>query len=195
MMNELLKTVVWRTWTATDGGANGPVVFTSTGVKALFTAVSPVRLLKWGFLASNVAVAQTSSAMKLTLGSLPAPSGTNTAIDTLTTVASSGFALGFGGYRSGFTASTDATTPLSQVSNAGPVPDQGTWPIYSGQQQFTLSVGQQWAITMSTASDNTGQGLLFIEYVLLPITLPSGYTLPSGDTDTSLTDNYTSFAS
>jgi hypothetical protein len=194
MLNELLKTVIWRSTTATDGGANGPVVFTSTGTKVLFTAVAPVRLLKWGFLAANVAVAQTSSAMKFTLSSLPAPGGSATAIDTLTTVASSSFALGYGGYRAGFTTSTTATTPASQVTNAGPIGNTANT-TESGQQQFTLSVGQQWQIAVTTASDNTGQGILWIEYVLLPITLPSSYTLPSGDTDTSLTDNYTSFAS
>lgn len=200
MLNELLKSVVWRTTTATDGGANGPVVFTSTGTKVLFTAVAPVRLLKWGFLANNVAVAQTSSAMAFSLSSLPQAGGSATVIDTLTTVASSSFALGTGGYRETFTPSTAATTPPSQNAQAGPIGNTANT-TESGQQQMTLSVGQQWQIAVTTASDNTGTGVLFLEYVLLPISKPSGYGFTT-DPDyspqpgsVSLTDNYTQFAS
>lgn len=200
MLQELLKSVVYRTTTATDGGANGPVVFTSTGVKCLFTSPAPVRLLKWGFIANNVAVAQTSSAMAFSLSSLSAPGATPAVIDTLTTVASSAFALGFGGYRETFNPSTSATTPASQISQAGPIGNTANT-TESGQAQFTLSVGQQWSITVTVASDNTGTGILFLEYVLLPITKPSGYgfttdpDFSSQPGSVSLTDNYTQFAS
>lgn len=194
MLIELLKSVVVRSLQATDGGANGPVVFTSTGAKYIFTAVAPVRLLKWGFLASNVAIAQTASAMQLTLSSLPAPGGSLTQIDTLTTVAASAYALGFGAYRETFAASVaNVLTPPSEIPQAGPIGSQPNV-INAGQTQFTLSVGQQWSIGVGVASDNTGQGLIFLEYVLLPIAKPSGYGVTNAGT-VSLTDNYTQLAS
>ena len=195
MLHELLHTVVKESGNVTDGGAAGAGVFTSTGDKYILTATAPLRLLKWGFLVTNTAVAQTSSAMAFELDLRPtAGSDSNrVSMDTLTTVASSSFALGTGGFRETFTASTQATTPASEVANAGPIGN--TQYLYSGQQQITLSVGQQLVIKVATASDNTGQGKLFFEYVLLPINKPSGYTLPSGETDVSLTDNYTAFAS
>jgi hypothetical protein len=196
MLQELLKSVVWRTYTATDGGANGPVVFTSTGVKAIFTAVAPVRILKWGFLVNDTAISQASgSAMALKLTKYPTVGTTSgqSDVDTLTTAASQAFALGTGGYREFFTASTSSTSTKSQVTNAGPI---GGTPntVYSGQAQFTLSVGQGVAMNVTTAADTTGKGIIFLEYVLLPISEPSGY----GTTDAgvvSLTENYTQFAS
>lgn len=194
MMNELLKTVVAQSGTASDGGANGPVLYTTTGDKFIFTAVAPIRLLKWGFLTTAVAVAQTSSAMAFKL-SKRVTAGTDTGrvdIDTLTTVASSSYALAFGAYRDGFTVSTKSTTK-DEPTGFGPIgvnaPDQE-----SGQAQFTLSVGQQWVINVTTASDNTGQGKVFIEYVLLPISRPSGYGTTDAGT-VSLTENYTRLAS
>ena len=195
MLIELLKSVVVQSSTATDGGANGPVVFTTTGDKMIFTAIAPVRMLKWGFMVANVAVAQTSSAMAFKLSFRPT-AGSDTArtdVDTLTTAASSSYALGTGGYREFFTPSAKTTTPVSQVAAAGPI--GSTAPLnYGGQLQATLKAGQQWVLNVTTASDNTGQGKLFIEYVLLPISEPSGY----GTTDAgvvSLTENLTQFAS
>lgn len=203
MMQELLKSVVWRTYTASDGGANGPVLFTSTGVKAIFTAVAPVRLLKWGFLVNDTAVSQASGsamAMKLTLYPTVGSTSGQSDIDTLTTTASEAFVLGTGGYRDFFTPSTDATTPASQLAAAGPLGSADN-NIYSGQQQAQLSVGQGWAINVTTAADTTGKGILFVEYVLLPISKPSGYgyatdpDFSSQPGSVSLTDNYTRFAS
>lgn len=195
MLIELLKSQIVRSFTATQGGANGPVLFTSTGVKFIFTAFAPVRLLKWGFLVNDTAVAQTSSAMAFKLTKYPTSEATTNAvdIDTLTTVASSSYAIGTGGYREFFTPSTKTSTPVSQTSSAGPI--GGTQPSNeAGQQQLTLSVGQGLAVNVTTASDNTGKGIVFMEYVLLPISAPSGY----GTTDAgvvSLTENYTQFAS
>lgn len=198
MLNEFLKSVVVQSFSATDGGSNGPVVFTSTGDKFTFTAAVPIRLLKWGFIVDKVAVAQTASAMKFTLYTIPASaagggSGGGTAVDTLTTTATSGFALGTGGYRDPWTTSTTATSPPSEGTQAGPIGNTANT-ITSGQQQLTLSVGQQFVINVTTASDNTGQGRVWIEYVLLPITKPSGYGVTQAGT-VSLTENYTRFSS
>lgn len=194
MLHEFLKSVVVQSFSATDGGSNGPVVFTSTGDKFIFTAAAPVRLLKWGFMVANTAVAQTSSAMQFNLDQrVTAGSDTGRVnIDTLTTAASSSYALGTGAYRDPWTTSTQATTPASQQSSAGP--EGETFYLYSGQAQMVLKAGQQWVIKCQVASDNTGQGKLFIEYELLPISKPSGY----GTTDAgvvSLTENLTRLAS
>lgn len=194
MLNELLKTIIVRSYQATDGGANGPVVFTSTGVKFIWTAFAPVRLLKWGFLAANVAVAQTSSAMQLLLNAIPAPGGTPVQIDTLTTAASAAYALGFGAYRETFTPSVaSVVTPPSEVAAGGPIGNTANT-IEAGQSQYTLSVGQQWSIQVGTASDNTGTGLVFLEMLLLPISKPSGYGTTTAGT-VSLTENYQQLAS
>ena len=196
MLQELLKSITWRTWTASNGGANGPVVFTSTGVKAIFTAYAPLRLLKWGFLVNDTAISQASGsafAMKLTKYPTSEATTNSSDIDTLTTAASQAFAIGTGGYREFFTASSKTSTPASQTSSAGPIGN--TVPSNeAGQAQFTLSVGQGVAINVTTAADTTGKGILFLEYVLLPISAPSGYGTTDAGT-VSLTDNYQQFAS
>lgn len=196
MMIELLKSVVVSSFTVTDGGANGPVAFTSTGDKMVLTALAPIRLLKWGFLITGTAMAQTSSAFAMKLSMRPtAGSDTNRVdLDTLTTVASSSYALGFGGYRETYAPSTaNVVTPPSTVPAGGPLGNTGNT-IEAGQQQYTLAVGQQWVIDVTTASDNTGTGKLFFEYVLLPISKPSQYGATNAGT-VSLTENYTQFAS
>lgn len=207
MLHELLKTEVYWSFSATQGGSNGPVVLTSTGDKMAFTAVAPIRLLKWGFLINDTAVAQTSSAMQLGLyktlaASAGGGSAGGTQVDTLTTVASEAFALGTGAYRDPYVASTSAQTPASEVSSGGPLGSSATNNlIYSGQQQLQLVVGDQFWVKVITASDNTGKGVCWLEYVLLPITKPSSYgfgaTSPDGVVagSVSLTDNYTHFAS
>jgi hypothetical protein len=195
MLQEFLKSVVVSSSTVTDGGANGPVVFTTTGDKMILTAIAPIRLLKWGFMVTGTAVAQTSSAMAFKLSFRPtAGSDTSrTDVDTLTTVASSSFALGTGGYREYFTASSKTSTPVSQVTAAGPIGN--TVPSNeAGQVQAVLKAGQQWVINVTTGSDNTGTGKLFFEYTLLPISEPSGYGTTDAGT-VSLTENYTQFAS
>jgi hypothetical protein len=197
MMNELLKTVVVKSYAATMAitgamGALGPVVFTSTGDKFIFTAVAPVRLLKWGVLFDQAALVTGGSNLVLTLASLPtAGSAANRAtIDTITiTDPNSAYVLGTGFFRRPYTASTTATTPVSQVAAAGPLGNTANT-TEEGQAQGYLNVGQAWVVAVTTAATTTGTGSVFIEYELLPITLPSGYGTTSAGTD-SMTENYT----
>lgn len=200
MMIELLKTVVTKskfaTMTQAGGavGANGPVVLTSTGDKFVFTAVAPVKLLKWGFLVDGVALVTGGTSLVLSLATCPT-SGSATGrvvIDTLTvTDPSSAYVLGTGAYRDPFTASVK-TTPSQEVSNAGPLGVDIN--VQSGQAQFQLSVGQQFAIAVTTAATTSGQVSLFIEYEMLPISKPSGYGTTDAGT-VSLTEKYTRVAS
>jgi hypothetical protein len=200
MMHELLKTVVLQsiaeTWTVPNVvGVNGPVDFTATGSKLVFNATAPVRLLKWGFLCDATAVVTGGSNLVFTLYFNPTAGSTasQAALDTLTVVdPSSAYVLGTGAYRDPFVASTVSTTPPSEVAAAGPLGASET--ISSGQMQDTLQVGQSWSISVTTAATTSGAGRLFIEYVLLPITKPSGYGVTSAGT-VSLTENYTRLAS
>lgn len=201
MMIELLKSVVAKSTFATMAsvggaiGANGPVVFTTTGDKFVFTATAPVKLLKWGFLADAVALVTGGTNLILTLAFAPtAGSATGRVnLDTLTvTDPNSAFVLGKGAYRDPFIASTVATTPISEVAAAGPL--GVAYQINSGQNQDTLQVGQQWIIGVTTAATTSGQGSIFIEYVLLPISKPSGYGVTDAGT-VSLTEAYTRQAS
>ncbi len=196
MLNELLKTVVHRSNRATENGANGPVVLTSTGDKYVVTAIAPMRLLKWGFMIDDTALDTTSAALILDLDKrITAGSDTGRVadIDTLTVaVTNQAYTLGKGAYRDGFTTSTKSTTQ-DQPSNSGPVggnaPDQE-----NGQGQFTLKAGEQWVIDVRQGAGTAGKGKLFIEAVLLPISKPSGYGTTDAGT-VSLTENYTRLAS
>lgn len=200
MLVEFLKTVVekskFATMTQAAGavGANGPVVLTSTGDKFVFTAVAPVRLIKWGFLVDGVAIVTGGTSVILKLDFCPtAGSATGrVTLDTLTvTDPNSAFVLGTGAYRDPFTASTK-TTPSQEPSGAGPLGVDIN--VQSGQAQYTLSVGQQWAIQVSTAGTTSGQVSLFVEYELLPISKPSSYGTTDAGT-VSLTEKYTRLAS
>jgi hypothetical protein len=207
MLQELLKSVV----KVFDGGTAGTVYLSiaSTGVKAEFQAVAPIRVLKWGVIATTLVASQTAAAqLSLIQRTAPGVTAAQATVDTLTLGANATspygvLAIGSGAYRDPWTTSTTATTPASQVSNSGPEGDSGTFDIVSGQQQLTLSAGQALAFNVVTAPDVSGVGLLFLEYVLLPITRPSGYGFPGNlDPDytaqpgsVSLTDIYTRYAS
>ena len=205
MMQELLKQLV----AVYDGGTAGTAAISvaSTGVKAEFHPMAPVRILKWGIVAATaIESAAAATQLSLILRTAPLVSAGQVTVDTLTlganaTSPNSVLAVGNGAYRDPWTVSTTATTPASQVGNAGPEGDQGTFPIVSGQQQLTLSAGQALALNVVTAPDVQGTGILFVEYVLLPISKPSGYgfttdpDFASQPGSVSLTDNFTRFAS
>lgn len=195
MMNELLQPRIVYSTTATDGGANGPVVFTTTGNKFVFSPVAPARLLKWGILIDDTALVTGGSSLvmkldkRITAGS---DTGIVSDIDTLTvTDPSSAYVLGTGAYRDPFTASTKGTT-AQQVTAAGPPGVDIN--IESGQAQFTLKAGEQWVVEVDTGATTSGKGKIWIEYVLLPISKPSGYGTTDAGT-VSLTENLTRLAS
>lgn len=198
MLNEFLKSVVAVSGSVTPTGANGPCVLTgSPGNIFLFHTAAPVRLLKWGVLitaniASGAASGQLSLRFRPTIGS----TASDSLLDTLTTGTTT-YNAGTGLYRDPFTVSTNSTAIQSQVSGAGPSPDQGTFGVNSTPAQFILLPGQEWSVNVVTSPDTTGTGYIFVEYTLLPIARPSGYSAGTISTtgDTSFTDNLTRLAS
>ena len=204
MMQELLKSVV-KTFDNGSGGTSY-LSIASTGFKAEFQCAAPIRIMKWGFIATTVVDSQTAAAqLALYTRTGPGVTASQASVDTLTLGANSTspytvLAVGAGAYRDPWTTSTDATTPASQVSSAGPegATDNN---IYSGQQQLTLLAGQALAFDVVTAPDVSGAGVFFLEYVLLPITRPSSYgyvtdpDFSSQPGSVSLTDNFTRYAS
>jgi hypothetical protein len=198
MLHELLKSVVWT------NPINSTTFLTITGapgVIAEFHPVAPVRLLKWGFVATTaVASGAAVTQLNLLLRTGPGVSAGQAAVDTLTTGTTT-IAVGNGAYRDAFTASTTTAAIPSEVAAAGPLGVVGNNNVVSGQLQLQLTAGQAWAINVVTSPDTTGAVLAFIEYVLLPISKPSGYgfgaTSPDGVVagSVSLTDNFTRFAS
>lgn len=195
MMNELLQTRVVESFSATTGGANGPVVLTTTGDKFVFAPKAPIRVLKWGFLINAVALDTTGANLIMALDHRPtAGSDTNRAEkDTLTIAATNvAYTLGKGAYRDPYVASTVASTPSSMPSGGGPL--GFTQSIASGQQQITVKPGEELVIEVKTGAGAAGQGQVFIEYEVLPISKPSGYGTTDAGT-VSLTENYTRVAS
>lgn len=201
MLHETLKTVVVRSIMPTTTPATpGPVVLTSTGDKFSLIPMAPLKVLKWGFLIAaenNGAAALSTGANGLVLKLDKRPtvgSDTNRAtLDTLTVATNNtAYTIGKGAYRDPYTASTKSTV-ADQPTGFGPVgknaPDQE-----AGQQQIQAIPGEELIVKVDTAASTTGTGTLWIEYVLLPLSRPSGY----GTTDAgvvSLTENYTRLAS
>src|SRR5215469_13533385 len=182
MLHELLKSVVWVQPQAATGGF---ITFTgSPGVVAEFHPVAPVRLLKWGVLATT-AITSAAAVTQFSLLTRTAPGVTagQVTADTLTTGTTT-VAVGNGAYRDAFTPSTTTAAIPSEVASAGPLGVVGNNNVVSGQLQLQLSAGQAWAVNVVTSPDTTGIGIVFIEYVLLPIAKPSGYgfgaTSPDG---------------
>lgn len=191
MVNEFLKEHVVVSTLATPTGSGGPVVFTSTGDKFIFSPGSPVRLLKWGLIVSTDLVPVTQCLITLSRRPTAGSNSGRVAIDTLRT-GTTNYVAGKGIYRDPFTASTKATI-ADQPTGFGPLgvnaPDQE-----SGQAQFVLKPGEEWVIDVTTAATTTGQGYLWLQYTLLPISKPSGYGTTDAGT-VSLTENLTRVAS
>lgn len=193
MMNELLKTQFDISRLPSDVGTEGgPVVFTSTGDKYIFRPPAPVRLLKWGILIKTALVPVTQCLLTLSYRPTMGSDTSRVALDTLRTGTTS-YAVGKGLYREPYTASTQSTTPISQVSAAGPLGVASLY-INSGQGQYVLKPGEEWVVDVTTAATTTGEGYIWVEYVLLPISKPSGYGTTDAGTG-SLTENYTKVAS
>lgn len=190
-MHEELQHRVVVTTAASPTGANGPVVFTTTGDKYIFTTAAPVRLRKWGIVVSTDLVPVTQCLLSLSKRPTAGSDTSRAVIDTLRTGTTS-YVAGKGIYRDPFTASSSTTTQ-DQPSGAGP---QGTTsPLQKlGQIDFVLKPGEEWVVDVTTAATTTGQGYIWLEYALLPISKPSGYGTTDAGT-VSLTENYTRVAS
>lgn len=203
MLQDFLKEVVefspYATMSETGAAATlGPVVLTSTGIKYVKRINAPIKILKWGFVVSAVAIVTGGSGLVVKLNSYPTAGSVSgkAVIDTLTIAdavnTGSPNALGTGAYRDGFTVSTSVLTPASEVPSAGPLGNTANT-IVSGQGQFQFSSGQMISIEVTTAVTTSGQVEPFIEYVLLPISKPSGYGTTSAGVS-SLTEQLTRLA-
>lgn len=192
MMHELLQVRNVISALATPTGSGGPVVFTSTGDKFIFTPSAPVRLMKWGFVAQTDVVPVTNLILSLSKRPTAGSDTARAVIDTLSLGTSAAYVAGKGAYRDPFTASTVATTPLSEVSGSGQGSNSPA--NTSGQQQIVLKPGEEWVIDVTTAATTTGKGYLWIEYALLPLSKPTGYGTTDGGV-VSLTESYTRLAS
>lgn len=196
MMHELLQTRTVISNLATPTGSGGPVVFTTTGDKFIFTPANPVKLLKWGVIFSTSLSTGANGLVleldkRITAGS---DTGRVDEVDTLTVaVNNTTYVGGLGVYRDPYTASVaNVTTPASEVAAAGPLGVSLT--IQAGQAQLQLKPGEEWVVTCETAASTAGQGYIWIEYAYLPISKPSGYGTTDAGT-VSLTENLTRLAS
>lgn len=192
MMTELLQVRSVISALATPTGSGGPIVFTSTGDKFIFSPSNPVRLLRWGIVIQTDLVPVTQFLLSLSYRPTAGSDTARVVIDTLRTGTTT-YVAGKGIMRDPYTASSTATTPISQVAAAGP---QGVAAlnINSGQQQLVLKPGEEWVIDVTTAATTTGKGYVWVEFAELPISKPSGYGTTDAGT-VSLTDNYTRVAS
>ena len=188
MMHEFLKSDVILSTLVTPAGTGGKIVFTSTGDKFLFTPGAPVRLLKWGIIVSTDLVPVTQCLLSLSRRPTAGSDSGRVVIDTLRTGTTT-YVAGKGIYRDPYTASTKATV-ADEPTGFGPLgvaaPDQ--------EAQFVLKPGEEWVVDVTTGATTTGAGTIWIEYVLLPISRPSGYGTTDAGT-VSLTENYTRVAS
>lgn len=195
MMQDFLHPRTLVSVLATPTGSGGPVVLTSTGDKYIVTPAAPLMILKWGLVLST-SLSTGGNGLVCNLDKRPtAGSDTNrTTLDTLSVgTSNTTFVAGLGIYRDPFTASSTATTPASEVANAGPLGNTANT-ITSGQQALTIIPGQELVMKVATAASTTGQGYFWLEYIQLPISKPSGYGTTQAGT-VSLTENYTRVAS
>lgn len=138
-------------------GANGPVVFTSTGDKFIFTTAMPIEVIRWGIVYS---VAKDASNMVATL-SLRPTSGSDTAravISTLTDALAR--AQGVVTYQEPGTLTTAAATQS--------VAEDGSLRNVDPVGPYQVLPGQELVAAVTTAAGSTGQGVIFIEYRELP---------------------------
>lgn len=182
-MNEFLKRQVEVSTTATPTGSAGAVVVTTTGDKYIYTPAAPIRLRKWGIVFST-SLSTGAGGLILKLDYRPT-AGSDTARvnkDTLTVaINNTTYVAGKGVYRDPYTTSAQTTGN-----------DNST--VYSGQTDIVFKPGEQLVIQVDTAASTTGQGFLWVEFDVLPISKPSGYGTTDAGT-VSLTENLTRFAS
>lgn len=154
-MNELLQKRVVVSSLATATGSGGPVVFTSTGDKFIFTPANPSYALRWGIVWS---VAKDASSMVVTLSLRPtAGSDTNRAvIDTMTDALA----------RAAGTA-TERKTLVGPNPNSSTGIDNSLVNVSPGAIGAVFP-GQQLIVAVTTAAGSTGQGYLYMEYVEKP---------------------------
>lgn len=139
---------------ATPVGANGPIVFTTTGDKWIITPGNPIAFLRWGAIINT---AKDASALVITLAVRPT-AGSDTARvvqDTLTdtaTARAAGVVLErrlSGVNPNQTTASDGSKVNVAALANGG----------------IQVFPGQEAVFAVTTASAATGQGYLYADYI------------------------------
>lgn len=162
---------------ATAGGANGVVVFTTTGDKWGFQPANPVAITRWGVI---LQVAKDASALVVTLALRPVVgSDTNRAVqDTLTdsaTARAAGVIL---------ERKITGTNPNSSVGSDGSLVNVAALPTIVYGDGITVLPGQEAVFAVTTGAASTGQGYIYYEYIEYP-------AVPELGSITSTVLNYT----
>lgn len=139
-------------------GANGPIVFTTTGDKWSFQPANPSAIGRWGIIFT---VAKDASALVVTLAVRPTiGSDTNRAVqDTLTDNATARAAGVVLERRISGTNPNQSTGSDGSLINVAPLA-QG---IY--QEGVSILPGQEAVFAVTTAAASTGSGYLYHEYI------------------------------
>lgn len=156
-MNILLKDLSVVSVSATPTGANGPIVFTTTGDKFIFTPGRPIDVIRWGVIYS---VAKDATAAAYTLAKRVTV-GTDTGRVTISTMSDAlARAAGAVVYQEPGTlataAATQSTAEDGSLRNVDPV------------GPYHVAPGQELVVAVTDAADATGQGYAFIEYLEYP---------------------------
>lgn len=142
---------------ATPTGGAGPVVFTSTGDKFIFTPPLPIDVKRWGYVVST---AKDATSMALTLDkrvTVGSDSGRVT-IGTLTDTAARAAAAVV--YQEPGTLATAAATQSTA--------EDGSLRNVDPAGMYHVTPGQELVIAVTDAADSTGQGYVWIEYLQYP---------------------------
>lgn len=156
-MHDLLnkRTVISVAPTPTDA-ALGPVVFTSTGDKYIFTPANPIDVYRWGLITN--ALLDVGAGFVLALDFRPtAGSDTNRVEMSTISTGTTDVAAGKMVYNQAIGADNDGETAedgtLRNVAPTGPI---------------ECDPGEELVIEVTNAADTAGTGYVFIEYVELP---------------------------
>lgn len=162
---------------ATAGGANGVVVFTTTGDKWGFQPAAPVAITRWGVI---LQVAKDASALVLTLALRPViGSDTSRAVQDTLTDSATARAAGVSLERK-----VTGTNPNQSVGSDGSIVNIAALPTILYGDGITVLPGQEAVFAVTTAAAATGQGYIYYEYIEYP-------SVPEFATLQGTTFNYT----
>jgi hypothetical protein len=152
-MNDLLAMAYRVSDKVTPTGSGGPIVFTSTGDKYIFTPMIPIDVYRWGIIYST---AKDATSMALTLARRPTVgSDTNRVVlDTLTDTSARA---------QGVVTQRELVLPVAQATA-----EDGTPRNVDPAGPVEVNPGQELVIAVTDAADVSGQGYVFIEYIEKP---------------------------
>jgi hypothetical protein len=162
---------------ATPTGANGPVVFTTTGDKFIITPGTPIAIQRWGVI---ITTAKDASAFVATLALRPtAGSDTNRAVQDTLTDSATARAAGVSLERR-----ISGTNPNSSTGSDGSLVNVAALATGVYGEGVTVLPGQEAVFAVTTGASATGGGYIYAEYIEYP-------SVPEYATLQSTTLNYT----